>query len=444
MTYVEEFGCYIFAMPLGESCMEQFQFLMNKNQYFKIFPASKFAGQDAIVLGPGVAPAGNHWVVDGRTQGLPSGTVYHLSLQWELETRKKIVTWEPSLDEHILGLASELSPYRHRYHVCGSWTSWKPVEMLPARGEKIGTFETAVRIGIHRHEEFRFQRDGDKLQEIYPARSRDVGDREVTPIWSWTQAGIAAIRHDAARYGNPQAGAAFTPEHLELAAKGDLRPDTVAIPGSKAWNDQAKIFEQARQAAAKPDEPKEAGAIDLEALSKMGLISNSGSENVPVSGPDHHGSEKSWSVNGAMGDVVKILLRVWDGEISMTTVHSKTGMRTWTNHQAALRRKWYVSATWNDWRFSPMESEGVNVHWLKVTLPTSQMVAFQIVADEDKTQAIHPDMALTDQLMSPAMGPDAKGDGLYWGMGVDAGTTVEIKLDLSQTDRRRVVTWTMS
>uniref|UniRef100_A0A7S1RXA2 Beta-ketoacyl synthase C-terminal domain-containing protein n=1 Tax=Alexandrium catenella TaxID=2925 RepID=A0A7S1RXA2_ALECA len=443
MTYVEEFGSYIFAMPLGEACIEQFQICMNKNEYFKIFPASKFSSsQDTIVLGPGIAPVGNNWVIDGRPQGLPQGTLYHISLQWELETRKKIVTWEPSLDEYVTELASQIEPFRHRYCVLGSWSGFKPVEMLPARGEKPGTFETAVRVGFARHEEFRFQRDSDRLQTIYPARQRDL-EANATPMWAWTQAGIKAIAHDADRYGNPQVGSAFTPDHFAVACKGDLKIDTVAVPGSKAWNDQSKIFEAMKAGGSvSVDAPGKDGPIDLEGLGRLGLISNSGSESVPACGPDHLGEEKNWTVSGVMGESFKIMLRVWDSEITVTTINSRTGIRTWTNQQAAMRRKYFVTATWNNWGFTPMTSEGTDVHWLRVVMPQSQMVAFQIAVDEDKAQAIHPDMALTDQLMSPAMGPDAKGEGLFWGVGVERGMAIEIKLDLSQQDRRKVVTWT--
>jgi len=441
MTHVEEYGSYIFAMPLGETCVEQFQICMNKNEFFKIFPASKMANQDAIVLGPGMAPAGNRWVIDGRSQGLSQGTVYYISLQWDVETRKKTISWEPSLDVNVVGLAAELQPYRHRYFVLGSWTTWKPVEMMPARGEKPGTFETTVRVGIMRHEEFAFQRDGDKMQAIYPARQHDAAADRVNPIWSWTQAGVEAIAHDAEKYGHPKVGTAFTPEHLATARTGDLRLENISGgPSFKAFNNQSQVFEASIKA--KPGAGGREGPRDLESLSGMGLISNAGTESVPVCGPDHLGEGKRWKFDGTMGESVKILLRVWEGEVAVTTVNSRAGIRTWTNQQVALRRKYYVTGTWNAFGFTPMESEGTNVHWLRVVMPQTQMVCFQIVVDEDKAQAIHPDMALTDQLMSPVMGPDAKGEGLYWGLGVERGEAIEIKLDLSQTDRRKVVTWT--
>nr|AQS99232.1 type I polyketide synthase [Gambierdiscus excentricus] len=409
MTYIGDSDCYIFALPLGETCVEQFQICMNKNLYFKIFPASKMADQDALVLGPGVAPAGNNWVVDGRPQAVPQGTIYQITLQWDLETRRKWVSWEPTLDEGLRELAAELPPFRHRYHVVSSWTLWKPLEMKPAKGAPPGTFETTAKIGFQRHEEFRFLRDADKWQAIYPARQQD--DRESpTLIWVWTEAGIAAVEAESQRFGRPKAGDVFTPAHLSVVHEKDGMSNA-----------------------------------SHEDLRTQGFIERSGVQAVPVCGPDHLGEGKCWSCVGTMGDSLRVTMRVWEGEISVTTADTKSGLRTWTSQQAALRRKYFVTATWNNWTYTPMQSQpgDAGVHYLDAHMTKTQMVAFHIVVDEDATQIIHPEMALTDQLLSPALGPDAKGQGLYWGLYANRGSKVEIKLDLSQEDRRKVVTWTM-
>eukprot|EP00413_Alexandrium_margalefii_P046819 CAMPEP_0204607126 /NCGR_PEP_ID=MMETSP0661-20131031/59508_1 /ASSEMBLY_ACC=CAM_ASM_000606 /TAXON_ID=109239 /ORGANISM="Alexandrium margalefi, Strain AMGDE01CS-322" /LENGTH=963 /DNA_ID=CAMNT_0051618513 /DNA_START=8 /DNA_END=2899 /DNA_ORIENTATION=+ len=409
MTFVEETGSYIFAMPLGEALVEQFQVCMNKNLYFKIFPAAKITTeQESIVLGPGVAPAGNNWIVDGRSDGEKAGTIYHITLQWDMETRKKTISWEPSVDDYMVSLASEMQPFQHRYYVLGSWTSWKPVEMMPAKGEEPGTFVTFVKVGIMRHEEFRFQRDLDKRQSIYPARQRVSETDDANAVWQWTNAGISMVKDNLEMYGNPQVGSTFTTEHLALASKGD-------------------------------------SSQTMSSLASMGYISSSGAQSVPVCGPDHYGEGKYWSMSGQMGEEVKILLRVWEGEIEVTTVNARIGVRSWTNQQAALRRKYFVCSTWNDWGMTQMtadpEAEGGTVHTLSAKMTKSRMVAFQIVMDEDKSQTIHPDMNLTDQLLSPAVGPDAKGEGHYWGLYVKKGRHLDITLDLSQEDRRKVVTW---
>uniref|UniRef100_A0A7S1RXI7 Ketosynthase family 3 (KS3) domain-containing protein n=1 Tax=Alexandrium catenella TaxID=2925 RepID=A0A7S1RXI7_ALECA len=412
MTWHEDTGCYVFPMPLGEACVEQFQIVMNKNEYFKIFPAAKMAGQDAIVLGPGVAPVGNVWVIDGRPEKIPHGTIYQITLQWDLETRKKVISWEPSLDSYMTSLASELQPWRHRYYIVGSWSNWKQIEMTPVRAEKPGTFQATVRLGIQRREEFRFQRDRDKLQSIYPARVREIevdADDE-DAVWQWTEAGIRAIADDTEKYDNPDAGAKFTPSHLEAALAGDEN-------------------------------------LSIEGLAQMGLISNGGVQSVPVCGPDFYGEKKHWVVSGFMGEEIKILLRVWEGQITVNTINARVGIRTWTSQQAEAKRRYFVTGSWDDWGFSEMRpsarAERAGVHKIKIKMEESRMMAFQIVVDEDRAQTIHPEMALTDQLLSPALGPDAKGDGLFWGVHVKKGDKLEIKLDLSKEDKRKAVTWTI-
>mmetsp|Transcript_19800 Transcript_19800/g.57450 ORF Transcript_19800/g.57450 Transcript_19800/m.57450 type:complete len:562 (+) Transcript_19800:3-1688(+) len=412
MTFLEESQSFVFAFPLGETCVEQFQMIVNKNEYFKVFPATKMADQDATILGPGIAPAGHNWVLDGRPQGLQSGTVFLITLQWDVESNQRRLTWEPSNDESVLELAAELPAYRHRYSIISSWTIWKPMEIQAARGVGPGVFETTVKIGMQRQEEFRFLRDADKMQAIYPARQRLSETDDTMPTWTWTPKGLVTVAGSAESLGFPKAGEEFTPE--QLTKMKAIRPRST-----------------------------------LEELASRGFIAGGANQSVPVCGPDHRGYDKSFMVSGTMGDEVKITLRMADGDISVTTASAKTGTKTWTNQQAASRKKYFVTSTWNNWGFTEMHSEpavegGGRVHYLKARMPEEQMVAFQIVADEDTTQTIHPEMALTDQLLSQAMGPDANGEGLYWGMYVARGAVVEIKLDLSQIDKRKVVTWIMT
>jgi len=414
MTYDEDSQSYSFAFPLGETRVEQFQLALNGNEYFKVFPASKMADQDALILGPGIAPHGNNWVVDGRSQGVPQGTVYLLTLQWDLETRTKRISWEPSTDEVALELAAGLKPFRHKYHMLSTWSLWKPVEMQPARGGEPGTFEATMKIGIQRHEEFRFIRDGDKFQAIYPARQRASETDDAAMSWTWTEAGVAAAAGGglSEQLGRPKAGEAFTAAHLDgLHAKEEM------------------------------------ASLSQTDLASMGYISGVQTQTVPICGPDHLGEGKRWLLDGVMGETVRISLRVWEGDITVTTSNHRTGLRTWTSQQADLRRKYFVTATWNNWGYTQMRAEptadGGKVYYLKAKMPEEQMVAFQVVVDEDPAQAIHPEMALTDQLLSPALGPDANGEGLYWGLYAARGSVVEVKLDLSQSDRRKAVTWTL-
>ena len=76
-----------------------------------------------------------------------------------------------------------------------------------------------------------------------------------------------------------------------------------------------------------------------------------------------------------------------------------------------------------------------------MVMPEAEYATFQILIDEDPSQAYHPDMENAGQLIAPVAGPDSKGAGLFWAIEAPEGTLMEITLDLSQTDRRRLVTW---
>eukprot|EP00415_Alexandrium_ostenfeldii_P003949 UN3949 len=93
----------------------------------------------------------------------------------------------------------------------------------------------------------------------------------------------------------------------------------------------------------------------LSTLSAKGYISNSGAQSVPVCGPDHYGEGKYWMVSGFMGEEIKIQFSISDGEIEVTTINARIGIRTWSNQQAALRRKYFVTSTWNNWSYTQME-----------------------------------------------------------------------------------------
>nr|AQS99181.1 type I polyketide synthase [Gambierdiscus excentricus] len=341
MSWLYDRNAYAFAFALGETRVEQFQLVVNKAKAFTIFPAAKMADPFAQVLGPGKAPPGHAWAIDGRSQGVPQGTVYMVFFAWDEEARQKRVWWEASEDDRALAMAASVS-FRHSYSIVGSWTLWKPV--LMRAGAEPGLFETEVRVGFERHEDFRFLRDADPNQAIYPARG--------------------------------------------LAKESD---------------------------------------------------------DMPVRGPDFRGEGKAWFVSGKFGEPVAIQLRVWEGEITVSTTMGSRGVSTWTSDAGPEPAVFYVSASWNEFGFSAMEAvQGkAGVYRLKKLLSHERMELFQIVVDKDRGKVIHPEMQLADQLISPALGPDGQGEGLHWGLYGWGGAFVEITLDLTQveSDRRKVVTW---
>uniref|UniRef100_A0A7S2DVX5 Uncharacterized protein n=1 Tax=Alexandrium andersonii TaxID=327968 RepID=A0A7S2DVX5_9DINO len=163
-----------------------------------------------------------------------------------------------------------------------------------------------------------------------------------------------------------------------------------------------------------------------------------------VHGPDHRHGDKKWEVKGKMGDVVRIKFKAWEGEISLSVMTPAAGITTWTGVPTVV---YYVSATWNKYSFDAMtpDPKKEGVYTLKHRLTRERIEAFQIVADQDFSQVIHPEMELADQLYSQAIGPDGKGEGLNWGVYGMPGAEIKITLDLTQVeiDRRKVVTWVM-
>mmetsp|Transcript_112127 Transcript_112127/g.302564 ORF Transcript_112127/g.302564 Transcript_112127/m.302564 type:complete len:662 (+) Transcript_112127:3-1988(+) len=187
MDWDEDLRLYSFGVALGETRVEQFR--IHCGGLGDIFPASEMAGAGTLVLGPGHAPLGHCWAIDGREEQAPEGTVYRISFRWDEGKRQKVVAWMPTDDARSVELAIS-SVYPHRYFVLGSWTLWKPMEMTPVKGMRF-CFETTVRLGLSGVEDFRFQRDRDPAQGIYPARScRAGGGEHLTGPASWQRGGV--------------------------------------------------------------------------------------------------------------------------------------------------------------------------------------------------------------------------------------------------------------
>eukprot|EP00931_Biecheleriopsis_adriatica_P100613 TRINITY_DN75892_c0_g1_i1.p1 TRINITY_DN75892_c0_g1~~TRINITY_DN75892_c0_g1_i1.p1 ORF type:complete len:1229 (-),score=245.25 TRINITY_DN75892_c0_g1_i1:151-3837(-) len=336
MTWDAASKSYSYAIMLGEAMKEQFQISCDGFDDLKIFPASQLAGQEARVLGPGTAPAGHTWMIDGCTDKVKPGTVYKITMSWDGETRRKRIMWEPVETSNL-----QLQVVRHSYYMVASWTSYRPFEMQAVRKGEL--YESVIRIGLSGCEEFQFMRDADTLQAIYPAE------------------------------------------------KGGY------------------------------------------------------SSSVPVRGPDPLGAGKYWRIDGVTGESFTIQLEIRLTGIFVSAT-SPRGKRHWSSMSA---RRYFVTGSWNRGAFSrmiPDSGSGHGIHRLVMMMSSRGEETFQIVADQDLAQAIHPEMALCDQLTSHTLGPDSKGEGLHWCVVADPGEAIEITLDLSElgegaADARRAVTW---
>mmetsp|Transcript_5299 Transcript_5299/g.12032 ORF Transcript_5299/g.12032 Transcript_5299/m.12032 type:complete len:1196 (+) Transcript_5299:117-3704(+) len=174
MTYLADKDAYCCAITLGETRVEQFNINVNEFLDAKIFPTAQAASTyDGRVLGPGPAPPGHYWVIDGRDDQVAQGTVYMILFSWDAETRQKKVSWEITEDGRALRQAA-MNTWKHSYSVVASWNRFKPMHMQPVIGTEPGLFETQVKLGLHGHEEFHFLRDGVKTEVIYPAQHRTM------------------------------------------------------------------------------------------------------------------------------------------------------------------------------------------------------------------------------------------------------------------------------
>jgi len=345
MTFDEEKETWSCPITLGDTRVEHFRINVNGYSDAQIFPTKQDALREQVrVLGPGTAPPGQYFVIDGTENGTEQGTVYNIVFWYDAQTRQKMVKWEPTIQEDIL-LAAAMHNFTHSYYICGSWNNFIPMKIPAVKGVEPGLHSMTFRIGVTGQEEFNFLRDGKADEVIYPSQHR--------------------------------------------ALEGD----------------------------------------------------------VPVRGPDMHGKTKYFGILGDTGDVTTIQLQVWDGEITVTTNTPSRMMTSFRRILGDQGKRYFLLGEWNKrypTLFCPTKLPNVfeatmvmpNVDWKHRT-----GARFHIIEDRDTRQAIHPEMPDADQGVSCALGPDANGEGLDWSIVAEYGQTVVVTLDMSQLDRRKVVTW---
>nr|AQS99244.1 type I polyketide synthase [Gambierdiscus excentricus] len=163
-----DLGEYSVTVRLGETCRERFYIVLNEDLNQAIHPTHHRANQSAQIRGPQINKQDLCWLIDGKEDGVASGTFYKIrfawSFSWELGEHMK-VAWQPTtapLSE------LQLPCYSHVYSITGTFTSWKGREMDRST-EQGGKWSTSVRIGLSGEEAFQFTRDNDTKQMIYPA-----------------------------------------------------------------------------------------------------------------------------------------------------------------------------------------------------------------------------------------------------------------------------------
>jgi len=353
-------GLYSIEVVLGDSRCEKFFLSLNGDRQQAIYPGVKNSSQLIHILGPDHKVRGRYWNLEGRDEEVQEGTVYRINFKWGVLTKQ--VWWEKVSME----LAPRVAPFEHTYCVVGSFTSWKPQDMQACLDEP-GTWEAVIRIGGHGYEEFRFLRDGDSEQAIYPAREKTFA---------------------------------------------------------------------------------------------MG---------VPVQGPDDLCEGRSWVLRGDTGDMVRLRMKVADGNISVDVSGDCIIPKAWENVPGWDRHQYYAIGSWNSFEPTPMimdaDSPGtfrcrVMFDGHPVTYNTVLQCfeyQFQITVDGVRRLAYYPDCDEDSNTWSPGkhicLGPLPEDDEAKtfstgalpqrkWSIrSRQIGAVFEIAFTPNSPDKRRVVTW---
>nr|AQS99313.1 type I polyketide synthase [Gambierdiscus polynesiensis] len=175
---------------------------------------------------------------------------------------------------------------------------------------------------------------------------------------------------------------------------------------------------------------------------------------IPVRGPDELGYNNSWRIRGPPGDNVKIRLRVVDARITVTLISDTKGTKVWQSEPGWNRREYFLAGDFNGWLCTPMTFDPVRLGVFRAigfvgdTYDATQagyLAEFQIVIDEDFERAYYPDLDGASSGETIVRGPDGKGAGKRFLVRTSSmpGRPFEVALDLTSTDRRKIVTWTM-
>jgi len=148
-------------VTLGETSVEQFHIVLNKDRNQRIHPAVDAASPNIRILGPDKEL--NNWLLDGRTSGKLPGTVYRITFTWD---DHRSITWEPV----FVSPENPLPKMRRTYSVVVD-SVWRFLAMTPSE-EDAETWDAILRIGPKKEVEFQFACDNDMSQLIYPARAR--------------------------------------------------------------------------------------------------------------------------------------------------------------------------------------------------------------------------------------------------------------------------------
>jgi len=164
----EDDGAYVAWIPIGDTRWEAFQLVVNGNSEQRIHPVCDKASPSARIEGPDAGMVRMNWLIDGLRDMAPAGTYYKVKFYWKNE--QKSISWEKVPPDAIPPSGTEgliKTEYRHRLFITGTWVNWEFREMAPS-DSKAGVYCTTFKCRRGGKEEFKFVRDKDWSQAIYP------------------------------------------------------------------------------------------------------------------------------------------------------------------------------------------------------------------------------------------------------------------------------------
>mmetsp|Transcript_93668 Transcript_93668/g.200944 ORF Transcript_93668/g.200944 Transcript_93668/m.200944 type:complete len:1192 (+) Transcript_93668:79-3654(+) len=174
-TYEEmdggQYGEYVVSVVLGDTRQESFQLSCDQDGLEVIHPLVPDAGTEDQIVGPDWEYEGLNFMIDGRKDGKPPGTVYEITFTWTDE--KKTISWKASDDalEDLVEDSKVLGyEFKHEYYILGSWKSFDIFQKMKTDAD--GNFVASFQIGFTNTEEFQIVRNADMKQLIYPPQSK--------------------------------------------------------------------------------------------------------------------------------------------------------------------------------------------------------------------------------------------------------------------------------
>mmetsp|Transcript_88089 Transcript_88089/g.161599 ORF Transcript_88089/g.161599 Transcript_88089/m.161599 type:complete len:1502 (+) Transcript_88089:79-4584(+) len=343
-----EDGSYVYEAVLGETGCEQFRLHVGGKVDSAFFPVRANGDSSMHILGPQKIKDGACWMIDGCQAGLTTGAI--IKIKFKLQGQEKQISWEPTGELSLQKL--EEVGYEHKYFmVRGLYgaknglndtesTECKDREMtLLSKDDGCYEYEVKFRFNNLGRETFRFIRDKDQAQVIYPASNV---------------------------YGRN-------------------------------------------------------GQLD---------------ESVPIRGPNDGAGLQWFSFTGEKFENCTVKLTITSGRITVTASSSEGGVVTW---KSSFDSCYCVRGAFTSWDWVEMTPDASgSVH--KLSVSASGMVDFQIAVGGDESKFLY---------LSPLgtlQGPDAKGADKYWRMfsqdkRVLGKKTMQIVLDFTEQDRRKIVSW---